>query len=103
MVRPRHIDNSEPAHCAMGAARADWTKLASYMLYVGHCEPDLYSWCIRVAAIVLLLWLLSRSAQAVLERHVPSVYTSLQYPNMLLTIGCTLPVSSCEAERSFQG
>ena len=27
------------------------------------------------------------------------------YPNIstLLTIGCTLPVSSCEAERSFSG
>ena len=27
------------------------------------------------------------------------------YPNifMLLTIGCTLPVSNCEAERSFSG
>ena len=64
MVRPRHIDNSEPVHCATGTARADRT---SYMLYVGHCEPDLYSWYIRVAAIVLLLWLLSRSVQAVLE------------------------------------
>ena len=47
-----------------------------YMLYVGHCELDLYSWYIRVAAIVLLLWLLSRSAQAVLERCVPSVASS---------------------------
>ena len=25
------------------------------------------------------------------------------YPSILLTIGCTLPVSSCEAERSFSG
>ena len=56
------------------------------MLYVGHCEPDLYSGYIRVAAIVLLLWLLSRSAQAVLERRVPSVYTSLHY-RLLLALG----------------
>ena len=33
VVRPRRIDNSEPVHCATGAARADRT---SYMLYVGH-------------------------------------------------------------------
>ena len=59
MVQPRHIDNSEPAHCATGAVRANQTKLASYMLYVGHCEPDLYSWYIRIAVIVLLLRLLS--------------------------------------------
>ena len=32
---------------------------------------------IRVVAIVLLLWLLSRSAQAELERRVPSVHTIL--------------------------
>ena len=33
-----------------------------------------------VVAIVLLLWLLSRSAQAELERRVPSVHTILHYP-----------------------
>ena len=41
-----------------------WTLRARFVLVV----------YIRVAAIVLLL---SRSAQAVLERRVPSVYTSL--------------------------
>ena len=33
VVRPGRVDNSEPVHCAAGAAWADRT---SYMLYVGR-------------------------------------------------------------------